>query len=177
MNGSKESASPEISEADAMVHIQQYCTVCWRNAHLPADQWGDATQEVFMRLLECIPQERWGEVFHEDHATDSPHREFLRAIDTVKKRIQRTRIFADLPTHQFDQKAVHCRTQEEDIEAVLTIAQSLSQKLRDVIVLMLSGNGYSHTDIATILGRTADRLYDDKYKAIRKLRLLLHVRA
>src|SRR5262249_38305586 len=61
---------------------------CGRNARPPADAWGDCTQEVFTRLLERVPPGRWAHAL----ALDSEERrEFVRAIDTVKKRTQRAK--------------------------------------------------------------------------------------
>ena len=66
--------------------ISRYCTTCWRNARLPADCWPDCTQDVFVRLLERVPAESWDK----RSALDSEERrEFVRAIDAVKKRVQR----------------------------------------------------------------------------------------
>ena len=45
---------------------------------------------VFARLLERIPQQNWDLVL-QDEGTE--RREFVRAIDTVKKRVQRESIF------------------------------------------------------------------------------------
>src|SRR5215469_1823930 len=66
--------------------LSRYCTVCWRNARLPADSWGDCTQEVLCRLLQSLPQDSWGRALKVE---SEEHREFVRAIDAVKKRTQR----------------------------------------------------------------------------------------
>src|SRR5262245_43949658 len=81
------------TEAPAGVNdIGRYCTSCWRNARLPADAWGDGTQEVFKRLLERVPTHRWGAALNGE---GEERREFLRAIDAVKKRTQRARRLGD----------------------------------------------------------------------------------
>ena len=46
----------------AITNISQYCTVCWRNARLPQDQWNDCTQEVLTRLLKNLPAHAWEQV-------------------------------------------------------------------------------------------------------------------
>src|SRR5437588_4755537 len=81
-------AVPGPSQVKAATDISRYCTVCWRNARLHPDSWTDCTQEVFSRLLERVTPEAWGRVLGEEGAE---RREFLRAIDTVKKRNQRSR--------------------------------------------------------------------------------------
>ena len=75
----------------AIADMGRYCTTCWRNARLPADLWGDCTQEVFARLLERVPTAAWGQALGAD---GEERREFLRAIDAVKKRTQRARKWA-----------------------------------------------------------------------------------
>src|SRR6187551_861692 len=82
--GATKNVSPE-----AVQDISRYCQTCWRNARLPADRWGDCTQEVFTRLLERVESEKWRTVLKDDETTE--RREFLRAIDAVKKRVQRSR--------------------------------------------------------------------------------------
>src|SRR4051812_10867414 len=41
-------------QTSAINDITRYCQVCWRNARLPADRWGDCTQQVFTRLLQNV---------------------------------------------------------------------------------------------------------------------------
>src|SRR5438876_416862 len=72
----------------AVADMGRYCTACWRNARLPVDSWGDCTQEVFSRMLERVPTDAWGRVLRDE---GDERREFLRAIDAVKKRTQRAR--------------------------------------------------------------------------------------
>src|SRR5947208_4250816 len=97
--GSAEAASGPNPKA--VQDISKYCQACWRNARLPADRWQDCTQEVFVRLLERVEAEKWGAVLTDDETTE--RREFIRAIDAVKKRTQRARKFAaltpDVPEH------------------------------------------------------------------------------
>src|SRR6516165_7424700 len=78
----------------AVTDIQRYCTACWRNARLHPDSWADCTQEVFCRLLRTVPEADWGQMLAGE---GDERREFLRAIDAVKKRTQRTRRLAPLP--------------------------------------------------------------------------------
>ncbi len=75
--------------------ISKYCQACWRNARLPADRWEDCTHEVFVRLLERLGAEGWTSVL--DAEDTQERREFLRAIDTVRKRVQRERKLQALP--------------------------------------------------------------------------------
>src|SRR5690348_1567347 len=77
--------TPEATR-QAVTAMSRYCTTCWRNARLHPDLWTDCTQEVFSRLLERVMPAAWDRILGTD---GEEHREFLRAIDTVKKRTQR----------------------------------------------------------------------------------------
>src|SRR5205809_1752380 len=79
-------SAAQAAPTEAIQDISRYCTACWRNARLPADRWGDCTQEVFRRLLDRVPTEDWNRLLNGE---GEERREFLRAIDAVKKRTQR----------------------------------------------------------------------------------------
>src|SRR5713226_6559558 len=88
--GSSSPASGSTAQLDSACvnDISRYCTVCWRNARLNPDCWSDCTQEVFCRLLERVEADAWGRMLKTE---GEERREFLRAIDAVKKRTQRGR--------------------------------------------------------------------------------------
>jgi RNA polymerase sigma factor (sigma-70 family) len=150
----------------AVGDIGRYCTSCWRNARLPVDSWGDCTQEVFSRLLERIPAARWDLALHAD---GEERREFLRAIDAVKKRTQRARRFTGDVEQTADPRPVDERRLEEDRETVHRAARQLLTP-RQQRILQLSFEGWSVAQVGTELGLPVERVSDEKYKAIRKLR-------
>src|SRR5262245_56600762 len=81
------SARQSVSASSpAVADLSRYCTACWSNARLPADVWNDCTQEVLCRLLQRVPAEKWPQVLGDE---GDERREFVRAIDAVKKREQR----------------------------------------------------------------------------------------
>src|SRR5262245_12315423 len=84
-SGTAQAAQAEVS-AGAIRDVSRYCTACWRNARLPADRWDDCTQQVLCRLLERVSPDDWDRLLSDDGET---RREFIRAIDAVKKRTQR----------------------------------------------------------------------------------------
>ncbi|QDU19272.1 sigma-70 RNA polymerase sigma factor region 4 domain-containing protein [Urbifossiella limnaea] len=155
------SAAPD---ARAVQDISRYCQACWRNARLPADRWGDCTQEVFTRLLERVESEKWQTVLKDDETLE--RREFLRAIDAVKKRVQRARKVSPLSPEVADRRGSN--TVRDDREAV---AQAARQVLgpRQRRILELTAAGWAVPEIAGELGTTAERVSDEKYKAVRKL--------
>lgn len=156
-----------IRAAEAPVQdIGRYCTTCWRNARLPIDSWGDCTQEVFRRLLERVPTSRWEMALRDE---GEERREFLRAIDAVKKRTQRAKRYADGIEGTADARDVRSRQLAEERETVFRAAASLLSPRQQRIV-RLSLEGWSIAEIASELSLTAERVSDEKYKAIRKLR-------
>ncbi len=149
----------------AVTDISKYCQTCWRNARLPADRWQDCTQAVFVRLLERVEQDKWGTVLVDSETAE--RREFLRAIDAVKKRTQRARKFATLSPELPDRRPVN-NSARDDREAVAkAAAEQLSPRQRRI--LELTADGWPVPDIASELGTTVERISDEKYKAIKKL--------
>lgn len=158
-------ATPNLApNSKAVTDISKYCQTCWRNARLPADRWSDCTQEVFVRLLERVEADKWGSVLVDDETTE--RREFLRAIDAVKKRTQRARKFAGLspdlagrPTNS---------ASRDDREAVAKAAAELLSP-RQKRLLDLTADGWTVPEIAAELNTTPERVSDEKYKAVKKL--------
>lgn len=153
-------AVPEKTVTD----LSRYCSACWRNARLPIHEWPDCTQEVFVRLLERIPANGWAAALK----TDGDEKlELHRAIDAVRKRVQRRKVAApvaveDLPARATDAPAV-------DIEQLETAAaEVLSDRQRRI--LEWSAEGWPVADMARELAIDPARVSDEKYKAIRKLR-------
>jgi RNA polymerase sigma factor (sigma-70 family) len=154
----------------AVTDLSRYCTTCWRNARLHPDTWTDCTQEVFVRLLERIPQEEWDRVLQGD---SEERREFVRAIDTVKKRVQRGRHFAAVQLDELaDRRDFADRDLADDREAVRRAAQELLSP-RQQRILQLTAAGWSVQEISKETQTPPERVSDEKYKAIQKLRARL----
>jgi RNA polymerase sigma factor (sigma-70 family) len=162
LGGSSAQAAPQ-----AVGDLSRYCTACWRNARLPPDCWNDCTQEVFSRLLQRLTPGAWDEVLGGD---GEERREFLRAIDAVKKRTQRgLRRCSNLVGIPADPRGADDRRRADEREAVDAAAgQVLSG--RQQRILRLSFEGWSVQDIADELQLPPERVSDEKYKAVRKLR-------
>lgn len=153
----------------AVRDITRYCQVCWRNARLPDDSWGDCTQQVFTRLLKTVVPDRWAGLLKIEN---NDKREFLRAIDAVKKRTQRTRRFVELAG---DETAGWNRDSIRERRSEMNVAASAVLSDRQQKIISLSADGWAVPEIAVELGTTAQRISDEKYKAIRKLREKLGV--
>lgn len=150
----------------AVNDIGRYCTSCWRNARLPVDAWGDCTQEVFRRLLERIPASRWDLTLKAD---GDERREFLRAIDAVKKRTQRARRHGNEVESAPDPRRDDDQRRAEDRETVRLAARQVLTD-RQQRILQLSFDGWSVQQISDEMDLPVERVSDEKYKAIRKLR-------
>jgi RNA polymerase sigma factor (sigma-70 family) len=151
----------------AVNDINRYCTACWRNARLDPACWPDCTQEVFCRLLERVAPEDWDQMLKVE---GEERREFLRAIDAVKKRTQRSRKWSSMLIDTVaDRHDLHERQVTDHREAVHRAAGLLLSD-RQQRILQLSFEGWSVQEIAEKLQTGAARVSDEKYKAIRKLR-------
>jgi RNA polymerase sigma factor (sigma-70 family) len=158
------------ASSETLHDLSRYCTACWRNARLPADRWTDCTQEVFVRLLERVPVNAWDRTLAgEGHE----RREFLRAIDAVKKRVQRAKKWAPCAEDAVaDHRPAVERSRADEVADVLAAArENLSGRQQRIVERTL--DGWSIQDIAAELSTTPERVSDEKYKAIRKLRACL----
>jgi RNA polymerase sigma factor (sigma-70 family) len=151
----------------AVNDLSRYCTTCWRNARLHPDVWTDCTQEVLSRLLERVGPDSWGRVLKDDC---EERREFLRAIDAVKKRTQRGKRWLPEPAEGVaDRRDLHRREVTDERDAVAHAAAELLSQ-RQQRIMQLSFDGWSVHEIAAELRTPPERVSDEKYKAIRKLR-------
>jgi RNA polymerase sigma factor (sigma-70 family) len=159
-------ATPNAAPAaKAVTDITRYCQTCWRNARLPADRWQDCTQEVFVRLLERVEADKWGSVLVDDETIE--RREFLRAIDAVKKRTQRARKFSDLSPDLAERRPTNTVTKDDREAVAKAAAEVLSPRQRRL--LDLTADGWTVPEIAAEMKTTSERISDEKYKAIKKL--------
>lgn len=165
--GSLEASTPGDQEATlrAIQAMDRYCAACWRNARLPSTCWEDCTQEVFRRLLQRVPTQAWSTLLQ----GESPERkEFLRAIDAVKKHTQRARKCTGSLEGVPDRHPVDIQYDDER-ETVRQAAQTLLSD-RQQEILQLSLDGWSVQQISEQMTIAPERVSDEKYKAIRKLR-------
>jgi RNA polymerase sigma factor (sigma-70 family) len=158
-------AAVTVPSDRAIEDINRYCTTCWRNARLPADRWSDCTQQVFTRLLERVEPRKWSNILS---AEGEERREFLRAIDAVKKRTQRDRKYNGLTPDVPDWRTETADTWDKREALAQAATRVLSERQRRIVEL--TAGGWAVPEIALELGTTAERISDEKYKAIRKLR-------
>jgi hypothetical protein len=157
------------SESDLVRDIQRYCTVCWKNARLDPGLWDDCTQEVCCRLM---GKARAGQLdLNRVLAEDTPERrELVRAIDMVRKRVQRSRRLQPLndqstPGPDIDRRERDRRELGEILEAA---RQAVLTPRQDRIVELWT-HGWTVPEIGAAMDLPLARVSDEKYKALRKL--------
>jgi RNA polymerase sigma factor (sigma-70 family) len=161
-------AEPQTTETlRAVGDISRYCTACWRNARLHPDSWTDCTQDVFSRLMERVHPDDWGSVLRDE---SDERRELLRAIDAVKKRTQRSRKLAAMVDDAVADRHDSIERQRVDDRQVVDAAAADLLSERQQRILRLSFEGWSVHEIAADMQIGPERVSDEKYKAIRKLR-------
>jgi RNA polymerase sigma factor (sigma-70 family) len=162
-------ASPEVARP-TLDNLTRYCTACWRNAHIDPDQWTDCTQDVFCRLLGRVTPDRWSEMLRVE---GEDRREFLRAIDAVKKKSQRAHRYVHGMTEGLADRRGDERDLQEKREAIEQVSEKLSARQRSIIDLSI--DGWSVHEIGKELALPVERVSDEKYKAIHKLQTALRV--
>jgi DNA-directed RNA polymerase specialized sigma24 family protein len=162
-------AALTATETDLVRDIQRYCTVCWRNARLDPRLWEDCTQEVCCRLL---TKARAGQLDLTQVLADdtSERRELVRAVDMVRKRVQRARRYQPLdgyttPATNLDQR----HRDRLELGEILEAARRAVLTSRQDRIIELWMRGWSVPEIGDELGMAGTRVSDEKYKALRKL--------
>ena len=157
------------SESELVRDIQRYCTVCWRNARLDPGVWEDCTQEVCCRLL---GKARAGQLDLNLVLADDTQerRELVRAIDMVRKRVQRSKRYQPLdeqltPASDNDQR----QRQREELGEILEAARHAVLSPRQDRIVELWTRGWTVPEISETLEMPVARVSDEKYKALRKL--------
>jgi DNA-directed RNA polymerase specialized sigma24 family protein len=159
----------QASETDMVRDIQRYCTACWRNARLDPRLWDDCTQEVCCRLLSKAREGQLDMTLV--LAEDTPERrELVRAIDMVRKRVQRTKRYQPLdgfstPASDLDQRERNRLELGEILEAARRAV--LTDRQDRIIELWM--RGWSVPEIGDEMKLPVIRVSDEKYKALRKL--------
>ncbi|WP_435007836.1 sigma-70 family RNA polymerase sigma factor [Tundrisphaera lichenicola] len=159
----------QASESELVHDIQRYCAVCWRNARLDPGIWDDCTQEVCCRLL---GKARAGDldlnlVLADDTAE---RRELVRAIDMVRKRVQRARRHQSFDEQLAPGSERDTRDRErQELGEILEAARQAVLSPRQDRIVELWTRGWNVPEIGQAMGLAPARVSDEKYKALRKL--------
>jgi hypothetical protein len=161
--------SASATEPELVRDIQRYCTVCWRNARLDPGLWDDCTQEVCCRLL---GKARAGALdLNLVLADDTPERrELVRAIDMVRKRVQRSKKYQPLDPQSTPGPDLDRRHRDrQELGEILEAARRAVLTARQDRIVELWTRGWTVPEIGEELGMPVARVSDEKYKALRKL--------
>jgi DNA-directed RNA polymerase specialized sigma24 family protein len=158
----------QATETDLVRDIQRYCTACWRNARLDPRLWDDCTQEVCCRLL---TKAREGQLdLTQVLAEDTPERrELVRAIDMVRKRVQRSKKYQPLDGQLAATDVDRRHRDRLELGEILEAARRAVLSRRQDKIIELWMRGWSVPDIGEELNLPLARVSDEKYKALRKL--------
>ncbi len=159
----------QASESELVHDIQRYCAVCWRNARLDPGIWDDCTQEVCCRLL---GKARAGVLdLNLVLSDDTPERrELVRALDMVRKRVQRARRLQPLDDQSTPGPDVDRLDRErQELGEILEAARRAVLSPRQDRIVELWTRGWTVPDISHSMGLSPARVSDEKYKALRKL--------
>jgi DNA-binding CsgD family transcriptional regulator len=169
------SNATEVRETRAIEKLQQYCAASWRNAGIRREEWDDCTQQALLELLEQI--DHVGLPTAVEDSQSEERRELNRAVWRLVQRWRRA------PRHKsFDERIspADSSTAEQAVERnwrqIADIAADVISD-RQLRILEMTRDGWRTSEIANELGISTDRVSDEKYKAIAKLRSRVAVRA
>jgi DNA-directed RNA polymerase specialized sigma24 family protein len=152
-------------EARAIQQIERYCTTSWRNAGIRQQDWEDCTQQALVELLTCLSQADLQIAIEQPDS--EARRELNRAIWRLVQRCRRqTREVAFADAYAQSRPVTD---QESEWHAIEMVARDLLSP-RQQKILDLTREGWRVADIAAELNATSERISDEKYKAIAKLR-------
>jgi RNA polymerase sigma factor (sigma-70 family) len=161
-----------------LTQLNRYLSRAWYRAGIAPQAHDDCTQAVFVSLLQNLGRTRFDALLADigDHGIrDVLSREtaegpdFFRAIDTVKKRVQRERTFQPL-----DAIDVVSEPNSEDARALWrgTLQEVIDQELtpREASLVYETLQGKTPAEIAAAWGVAPKTVSNEKTRVIQKLR-------
>ncbi len=158
-------------ESEEHRRIQAYCRTSWKNSKVRQTDWDDCTQDVLLRLYSSLTREQLGIALNNPDSLE--RRELNRAVWATSQRWRRQHRHQQL-TDEYTTAGRSDSWPEvmSDLQRVQKAATSDNARLtptqRDII--RRSSEGASVADIAHDLKLLPQRVSDEKYKAIQKLR-------
>ncbi len=166
--------------SSGLAQLNKYLNRAWYRAGIPVQTHEDSSQAVFTTLLERHGRDRFDALVsgvghsgikHVFGGESHEGVDFFRAVDVVKKRAQRERVFqpldrADVPESSgHDESRARCEALREAID------HSLSRREARLITETLMGK--TPAEIALHRGVTPKTVSNEKARVIHKLRDLL----
>jgi RNA polymerase sigma factor (sigma-70 family) len=179
--GTSTTAPDSAAIASGLTQLNKYLSRTWSRAGIPAQLHDDSSQAVYATLLQVMGRERfdslvgdvghWGirEVFSRETSEGVT---FFRAVDMVKKRMRREKVYQsldaiDVPSESGDrQGGTAMRAALQD-----AIDQTLSP--REAALIHETLRGMTPAEIASSWGVAPKTISNEKSRAIQKLREVL----
>ncbi len=177
--GTTETSS--VDPADLMSGLSQldrYLTRAWSRAGIAAQQFDDCTQAVYTSLLQTLGRDQFDSLVGEigqfgirdvlsRETADGP--DFFRAIDAVKKRAQREKVWQPLDGAEAASATRPDGTQDDWKS---TVQEAISRNLnpREAALIQATLQGESPAEIANQWGIASKTVSNEKTRAFQKLR-------
>ncbi|MEQ8784997.1 MAG: sigma-70 family RNA polymerase sigma factor [Pirellulaceae bacterium] len=159
-------------ETQAIQRVERYCQTSWRNAGIAPQDWEDCTQQTYVELLHRVARARWYEAI--ENAESRERRELNRSIWCVAQRWRRRQRFAPPQgdvVQQAEEQRGDLHAAARDVRELIDSPKApLSKRQREILQLAL--DGASVAEIADQLGDRPQRISNQKYKALEKLRAM-----
>lgn len=171
------SATAEVEIEQGLSQLEKYLNRAWYRAGIPAQSHDDCTQAVYATLLQQVGRDRFEsllddvghsgikDVFNRETAEGTS---FFRAVDMVKKRVQRERVHQSLDAAE----ALASRSQGETDEWRSALHEAIDRSLtpREASLINDTLMGKTPAEIALLWGVAAKTVSNEKTRVIQKLR-------
>lgn len=173
-------AAPEADPADlasGLAQLNKYLSRAWYRAAIPPQMHEDCSQAVYAALLQHLGRARFDSLVSDVGRSGirdvftretSEGLDFFRAVDMVKKRAQRERVFQPIDAVEVTAAAPSAETQARREALREAIDRSLSPREADLIHETLLGK--TPAEIALHWGVAPKTVSNEKTRAIQKLR-------
>jgi FixJ family two-component response regulator len=169
--------------SSGLTQLNKYLGRAWYRAGIPVQMHEDSSQAVFTTLLQRLGRDRFDAlVSNVGHSgikgvlsrETSEGVDFYRAVDMVKKRAQRERVFQPLDVADVPESSGHTESRTRSEALREAIDHSLSR--RDAGLINDTLKGKTPAEIALQWGVTPKTVSNEKTRVIQELREALRAR-
>jgi RNA polymerase sigma factor (sigma-70 family) len=167
--------------ASGLAQLDKYLSRAWYRAGIAVQQHDDSTQAVYTSLLQTLGRDKFDSLLvdiGQSGIRDVLSREtpegpdFFRAIDTVKKRAQRERVYQSIDTVDVADDTAQGST-SADWRGALQEAIDQSLNPREAALIQATLQGETPAEIAQKWGVAPKTVSNEKSRVIQKLRDVL----
>jgi RNA polymerase sigma factor (sigma-70 family) len=173
-------SAPSSDLASGLSQLNKYLNRSWYRASIPVQMHEDCSQAVYATLLQQLGRDRFDSLIADVGHTgirDVLSREtnegldFFRAVDMVKKRAQRERVYQSIDT--IDVPITQGNTEAKAWREALREAIDRSLSPREASLINETLMGKTPAEIAHSLGVAPKTISNEKTRVIQKLREVL----